>query len=184
MTDNPPHKKQKITHGINVQHNCIDGGCKTVQANVPRHNRQEDSSTSYFVVHSSKNSYIINGFSHQSAMYHRAHSKITIPPISDSMFEEAIHQGKQVWQKEDISKGKQEHPSSPEDTVTPTSTTPKDEQDKLPNHWEPTLLPSGYNSEQAVQGIHFNPPRELHYTDPLSHQNTHTISTPKQAAYI
>ncbi|KNZ48837.1 hypothetical protein VP01_5382g1, partial [Puccinia sorghi] len=97
---------------INVQHNCIDGGCKTVQANVPRHNCQEDSSTSYFVVHSINNSYIINVFSHQSAMYHRAHSNITIPPISDSMFEESIHQGKQVWHKEDIYTGKKNIPSS------------------------------------------------------------------------
>ncbi|KNZ64390.1 hypothetical protein VP01_1035g5 [Puccinia sorghi] len=58
-------KKQKITHGINVQHNCIDGGCKTFQANFPCQNCQEDSCTSSFVVKSSNNSYIINRFSHQ-----------------------------------------------------------------------------------------------------------------------
>jgi len=87
---------QQITTGMNVQHNCIDGECREIQTNLEPGARQESSSIAYQILHSSNNSYIVNGFSHHSSIYHRRLSDIKIPPISATMFEEAIIIGQKV----------------------------------------------------------------------------------------
>ena len=85
---------------LNVQHNCIEGGCAAVEAAVPVNKRQEGTSVFYHIRHTNHNSYLLNAFAHHEAQRHRQLSGLRHMVVTGSQMMQALTEGLQKWQGE------------------------------------------------------------------------------------
>ena len=80
-----------------MQHNCIEGGCKISHVTQRSSEKQEGTTTKFYVKHSDFNSHLINVASLRSPLEHRNISNLTSQPVKLSMWEEAIEEGMKKW---------------------------------------------------------------------------------------
>ncbi|OAV89021.1 hypothetical protein PTTG_28844 [Puccinia triticina 1-1 BBBD Race 1] len=86
-----------IETGLNVQHNCHDGDCQLTKSRTAIVERRVSSKKSLELTHRDDDRFIINLASLSSVNWHRKFSNITLQPITQLEWIDAMHNGLDVW---------------------------------------------------------------------------------------
>ncbi|EFP93188.1 uncharacterized protein PGTG_19427 [Puccinia graminis f. sp. tritici CRL 75-36-700-3] len=88
---------QNVKAGLNVQHNCHNGGCELTETGDGFVERRKSKKKKLELTHTDHDQYIVNIASLSSAAWHRTFSEITFVSPGPLQWVNTLHDGLKKW---------------------------------------------------------------------------------------